>query len=365
MAMMRIVELARAGAGILLDTPVVFEWEDRTHSMMQDVLGLKLKVNTVRETPPGAEEPVEQVMSTEWSPFEMHGEWMDKWAGDGFAWNTFVEFARLVKRTSLVRLELGRHSLIGLLTDLDIRYRTDHEIAWQVTMSPHVNETIGNARRPPSSAPTTMPFTQRATDMADSFDLVDALMDLVDASVPVSADGLDEIDSARTQLDELRGSLEDQYAAIDALAVPPDPDLTPAEFLDVTKRKIEAVTGGFRHVEVVALETFQTINGITSDVVLAYDDVVGMLRFEEWIRSMANESIRTYQVAAAGELDARARNNSRVRAVHRTRADESLERISARYYGTPDNWTLIYDANALDSIILEGGIDLVIPEPQR
>jgi len=99
--------------------------------------------------------------------------------------------------------------------------------------------------------------------------------------------------------------------------------------------------------------------------VLAYDDVVGMLRFEEWVRSMANESIHTYQTAAAGELDSRARNNARVRAVHRTREGESLERISSRYYGTPDNWTLIFDANALDSIILEGGVDLVIPEPQR
>ena len=103
---------------------------------------------------------------------------------------------------------------------------------------------------------------------------------------------------------------------------------------------------------------------ISSDA-LAYNDVIATLRFEEWVRTQQMECNRMIGAARASETDARARAARRPRGVHRTKQGDTLDRISMKWYGTPDGSKLIRDANNLDSIILDGGIDLIIPDVNR
>lgn len=361
MTVQRITELKRLGSGVLEDTPVAFEWDHQTHSAMQDDLNLELQVNTVREMPAGAEKPVEQILSTEWTPFEIHGEWKDKWAGRGFAMNTFLEFARLVGRAPLVRFELGQHSLVGIITKLRIRYRTDFEIGWGVMFSPHENETVGQARRPPTTAPVAKPITQRLADLEDGTASLRDSADLV-AGVPTATEDID--DSTRL-IGDLEDAVDRANAASDAISLDDAPVTLALDSVDRAQMKLAAVASAFRACSTTALNASDGVAALSAVGVLPYDDVVIMLRLEEYIRSTRNEAIRVSAVARAGEADARARMARKPRAVHRCRDGESLERISTRYYGTPDQWRLIYDANNLHSIFIAGGTDLIIPERTR
>jgi nucleoid-associated protein YgaU len=67
-------------------------------------------------------------------------------------------------------------------------------------------------------------------------------------------------------------------------------------------------------------------------------------------------------LARAGQTDMQSRMAQRPRAIYRTRLNDSLERISQRFYGTADAWRLIYDANNLNTIYVLPNTELIIPE---
>ena len=354
-------ELRRAGAGVLEDTPVRFEWTSQSHSMPQDIVEFALHVVSVRETPPGAEEPVEQVLGIEWTPFELHGEWKDSWAGQGFAWDTFVQFARLVGRAPLVRLQLQQLSFVAILTDLKIRYRTDFEIGYAVTVSPHVNEAIGQFRRAAPVTPPAIPFDSRVADHEEMYaGILDSFGQA--SSVPTGTEDLsDALDSAK----DLRGELDRSSAAASDVAIGADDTTSILDLADRTQHKLLGLAAAFGRVAGAALETALSVQELAAGDIVAYDDVVAMLSFEEWTRTTQTESVRLYGSARAAQIDARSRAAQRIRTIYRARSGDSLERIATKYLGSPDSWRLIYDANNMDSILVVPGRDYIIPEKQQ
>lgn len=362
-ASIRITELRRLGAGVLEETPVVFAWDSRTHSMPQmETLDYELKINTVRELDPLSEEIVEQVMGPEWSPFEMHGDWLDKWAGQGFAEDTEREFARMVGRVPLVRVQLDKRSFTGIITNLKIRYRTSGEIGYTITFSPHTNENVGTFRREPSNAPTVHPVESRLGEIEDlTTDLGDEL-DLAVATVPAKTD---DIEALQIPIDTVSIELRRASAAYDAIAF--DAQLG-GDLLTIGERTVShlfALASSFSRVEQAATDVAFTVGQLAAVDVVAYQDVSGGIGFEEWSRNTYCDAQLAAAAARAAAADARARAAQRPMTLHVVKAGETLFRISTRYYGTPNSWRVIYTANDLDSITLVAGTTLVIPERQR
>lgn len=358
MATQRITELRRTGGGILEEQPISFEWNSETHSMMQGTLDLTLSVKTNRELPPQAEEPIEQVLGVEWEPFEIGGQWKDKWAGQGFAMTTFEQFSRFVGRTPLVRFQLGRHSLVGIITRLRTQYLTDAEVAWSITFSPHNNETVGNFRRTAPNETVIKPTAQRVAEIEDTVSVLELQMQIANSIPSTTSD----VDDAFDEMLELSESVRKVSEAADAVSTESTDSSTLIGSADRAVTKLMGLAASFRQVRGVADTNLLAIQERTSDVIVAYDDVLATLKCEEWLRSNQLGLVRLQGSVRAGEADALSRAAKRPQAVHRASNGESLERISIRYYGTPDNWRAIYDANNLGSLQLTAGQELLIPE---
>lgn len=344
MTQMTITELRRVGSGTE-PTLVAFAWTSATHSSMLGALEQTLAVKTVRVVPAGSEEPVEQVISASWEPFEVVGEWSDRWAGAGFARNMKREFSRLVGRTPLVRFQLDEESIVGLITSLKIRYETFDRIGYSFMLSPHKNESVGSFRQA-ANVVQPQPINQRVEEAADQLDKLVAIADVAD-TIPVRTE---DIIDAETSIAELTDASERaRAAALEGLG-------------QDAERKLLSLASTFRRVRGAAQSVALSVARKRSDLAIAFTDVIEMLKFEEWVHETGVEAARTVGKARLAELDMRAKAARKPRAIHRARKGESLERISMRYYGTADNWRAIYDVNHLDSVLLDGGEELLIPE---
>jgi hypothetical protein len=341
---MVITELRRTGSGID-PTPVVFRWTSDTHSSMTNQLTNKLKVTTMRRMPAGADVPVEQVLSAQWEPFNVDGEWNDKWAGQGFAMSMVREFSQMVGRTQLARFQIDEHSLIGLITDLQTTYYTRDRIGYSFTFSPHANELVGSFQQSANKVPP-QPINQRVDTAVDALDSLITASDLAD-SLPVKNF---DIQDSKVQLAEVSSAVDaTKAAALGGSSLDPD-------------RSLLALAGTFHRVSGAAQEMMFAVADKRSDVTIAFDDAISILRFDEWRTATMRSAVVAIGTSQDAQVDLRAKASRNPRAIHRVKAGETLERISLRYYGTADNWRAIYDANNLDSIILDGAEVLVIPE---
>ena len=343
MADMIITELRRTGAGSE-PTQVVFPWNSATHTAGQGSLILSMTVATKRVVPAGSDLPVEQVLGVSWDPFDIQGEWSDRWAGRGFASRTEVEFARMVGRTPLVRLQIDQQSIVGLITNFTITYRTADQIGWKFTLSPHRNERVGEFRQSANVVPP-KPINVRVDEMAQVF--LD-LTDLAEGASKLPVSGF-EIEESVSQLAELGDAVERARAAADT------------GIGQEATSKLLTMAATFRRVRGAAENIFLDIGRRRSDVALAFDDAISILKFEEWSRSTLNQAAKTIGVSRLAEFDMRSKAERRPQAIHIARQGESLERIALRYTGNADNWRSIYDANNLGSLVLDGGEELIIP----
>jgi hypothetical protein len=341
---MTITELRRTGSAVS-PTLTVFRWTSATHSSGQGTLTLALRVNTRRRLPAGASEPVEQVIGSEWEPFDVQGEWSDKWAGAGFASRIKREFAQFVARAPLVRFQLDEESIVGLITNLQITYSTRDRAGYQFKMSPHLNEGVGDPRATLGRVPA-QPINVRV-DAAN--DALVALIDVAEDVADLPTKSFDVSDSIK-QLDELADAVARANTFTDS-----------GVSQDATHTLLVMATT-FRRVQGAAQTIMLDVGRRRSDLAVAYDDAISILRFDEWSKETLRQAAVTIGVSRQAEQDMRARAARKPRAVHRASAGEPLERISLRYYGTADNWKMIFDANQLDSVLLEGGEELLIPE---
>lgn len=364
MAELVITELRRTGSGVE-PTLVSFRWSSATHSSMTNPLSSELKVVTSRRTPAGAEEPVEQVMSVSWEPFPVEGEWNDKWAGVGFAASMLREFPRLVGRTPLVRLQLDEQSYVGLITNFKPNYITRDRIGYSFTMSPHRNEYVGSFRLSENKVPP-QPINSRVDRATEDLELLVDQFDLVD-DLPVKNFDIDE---ASASVSEVSAAV-DKVSAANSLTLatsinsPTDRTATVTDAVERAQqlgRNLLVMATAFRRVRGSVQTVMDSVARQRSDLTVAFDDAISILRFNEWRTGVMRRAAQSLGTSTAAETDMRALATRRPRAIHYVVAGESLERISLRYYGTADNWRAIYDANNLDTLLLDGGEKLLIPE---
>ena len=349
MATLTITELRRTGAGILEPTPTVLRWTSGEQSAPRGTIPHQLTVKTVRQEVPGSEQPVEQVLAATWQPFELSGWWDDRYAGRGFAARTYDEVARLVQRGSLVRVQLDQLAFVGIITEFKPEYRTRDRIGWALVLSPHQNETVGEARAATPAVQAIQPVSRHVAAASATVDTLTAAH--ADAGgIPLATDlhdtAGDDLDALGSVTAKLRSASE-------------------AGFEQDAAQRLLGVSALFRGVRGAAQAIPQRFARARSTAQVAYGDVVQTLRFEEWARTAGADARRAIWGAEKASTDLRVQARQRPRAVHRARAGESLKRISQRYYGTADGWRAIYEANNLASLTLVGTEELVIPERGR
>lgn len=355
---MRFTELRISGSGTVEATPLVFKFTSPEHATPIGDLNLHLQTKTVRKEIPGSNKVVEQSLATTWQPFEIAGEWSDSWGNrrsselgtpertGAYAFSMVQRFAQFVGRQPLVRWEFDAWSFVGILTDFKIAYKRKGRIGWMITISPHENETI-RPRRPVvrknvQSIPKWMQDARdKGTVLTSSYDSQLRALDLkTDLVSEFKQNALLGINDA---LDRLQ--------AIDASTFTSDP-----------VNKLLLVASTFRRLRGACLQGQLALSRITSSETIAFDDALQTVGFSEWSHTSIYTLWQMIKIARDGELDCRRRARQRPKALYYPRQGESLERISAQFYGTPNNWRAIYDRNNLSSLVLDGTEELIIPE---
>ncbi len=354
---MTITELAQAGDSFR-DGAVQFKWTGPEHSSAQGNLELWLKVNTSRREIPGGNQVVEHVMAATWQPFTLNGEWDDKWANrslingivrtGSFAKTMYEEFSRFVARKPTVRLQIGILSLVGVITDFRPTYVRDTKFLWSITFSPHVNETTSESKAGPRPAE-----KQSITKWAsDTDEMVVRINDLTD--------GISSTALKTERSDAMVDTLLEMNDAMDRIQRISSSDLSS----DATN-KLLLMASTFRRMRGAGLQIGLALKRITSELDIAYDDALWSVRHAAYLHDSITESWALAGLSLRAEKDMRERARAKPRAIHYPKRGESLERISVKYYGTPDNAMMIFKFNRLDSLVFDGTEELIIPELSR
>lgn len=356
-----ITELERAGDGTLVDTPVTFKWSSVEHASPQGEIPLHLMVKSNRREMPGGNTVVEHAMAATWQPFTMEGEWDDKWGNrrtpssaslqrtGAYALNMFREFAKMVTRMPIVRVEVDALSFTGLLTDLKVMYRTQTHIRWSVTMSPHVNEIIDLPKKRVRASQSLPKWVEDASTQIDELDVslgeITGTVDLPPLSFKTPQLGfltttMLEINDA---LDRLNGIVEDGFHT-------------------ETESRLLLMASTFRRLKAASYSGFDYLRNSIPDENLGYADALEEMRYKDWVYGNIEKYWNLIALSREAEIDCRRRAKQSPRAIYYPKRGESLERISMMFYGTADNWRAIYDKNNLSSLILDGTEELIIPE---
>ena len=348
---MIITELRRTGTGTIDGSGVVFKFSGVQHSSAQGDLNLHLQAKTSRKVIPGSNSVVEQTLAVSWQPFDLVGEWDDKWGNIGtqrdgeFAFNTFQEFSKLVTRAPLVRLELDALSFVGIITDFKVRYVHAAKIGWAFTLSPHVNESVEALRIVKIETQSIPKWIQ---DLAGYNDIMEVHFDELQTEVPIlQTPRVDEFTRVMLEINDAINRI--QGIGADG-------------FTNDTYRKLMLLATTFRRCRGAAYQATLALSRLTSSADLAFADILHSLRYAEWASSSLTTAWKMIGVATRAEIDTRRRANQRPKAIYYPKRGESLERISMRFYGTADNWRPIYDKNNLSSLVLDGTEELLIPE---
>jgi len=357
-----ITEQRQAGNGALEDTNVQFVWRSTEHASPQGDVNLHLMVKTVRTEIPGSNRVVEHALAATWQPFELTGEWDDKWgnrrsppgvltSSGTYALSMFKEFASMITRMPLVRVEMDALSFIGILTDLKIRYRTQTTIGWTVTFSPHVNEII-HVDKPKLNI--SQPLTKWVSDVTDQRDKISlglaSITNAPGATLPPIPLKTPQLDGVTLQLLEINDSIDRLQGIVED------------GFHTETEAKLLLMMSTFRRVNAASRSSIDFLkNSLPADNA-GFDDILVEMRLSEFYNSTVEQLWRTVGMSRQAEIDARTRAKQKPRAIYYPKTGESLEHISLRFYGSADNWRVIYDKNNLSSIILDGTEELIIPE---
>lgn len=354
---MVITELRRTGTGAFEDTPVVFRWSGAEHSSNQDELSLHLQVKHVRKEIPGGQgEVVHQTMSATWQPFELVGEWMDRWGNrvqtgglarsGSYALTMFDEFAGMVGRMPDVRVELDALSFVGILTDLKIRYRHKGYIRWSATLSPTKNERV-QPSRPRIQTQSVIKWisdaAERGTQLNDAFR---SMLSGVTLSGP--------------DYDVLTRLLLGVNDAIDRLQ-----RISTEGFGTNAEQKLLLVAATMRRLRGASLSMCLALSKMSTPLRVAYDDALMAATHREWVASSIVMGYQMIGLSRDAEVDMTRAAGQKPRRIYRPRRNESLEKIAAEVYGDPGSWRKIYDANHLSSLVLDGTEELFIPDEAR
>ena len=359
---MTITELRRTGAGEIVDSTTSFRWDGLTHSSAQNTLEMSLEGTLVRKKIPGSNEIVHQAMSMTWEPFELKGEWRDIWMGEGQAWQTYLDFGRMAQRMPLVRVTVGQLSFVGIIQRFVPTYHHEGWIEWSFTLSPEENENVKSevTLDTPASVQS-QPIPQWVKDATDAHsDLTDTLTAAMD--LPVASDDVTDTQTAVAEIDDSVSRINDLTKSVGLEGFAGDlVSSIKSVGQDVTEL-VWALPTEFERLQRAAINVATAVRDQRADLTLAYDDLLQSLRFTQYVHDTTAGCWNIVQISRDAAEDLRSRSSDKPRAIYVAKPGDTFERISFRYYRTPNNADLIMNANHLSSIVLRGGEELIIPD---
>lgn len=348
-AVWRVVELQRTGQGVLVEREdgAVFEWTGSNHAAPHATVEITRRVNTVREVYPGTEQPVEQVLSSELSPFSLRGVWDDKFGGEGFAAAQEAAFNAMVGRGSLVRVEFEQLRLVGIFHSYTRGLVHNTRVTYEVTFSPHFEEGRGATAREGRLIQTTpranRQIAQQTNEDVDGVSSAVAEADslvLGDDSKVDAQDAVSEVILLQTDINEAAtAGIRDN--AVDDLRNQRD-----------RYRQQQTLAGGLTVQYVATRDTG----------VLAFRSAGTVLSFETYSRG-TRSAARSLLVSAndgAVELDARIATAPRL--IERPPVGESVYTVAGRHFASPEDWRLVAEVAGVSELEFDGQAEFVIPE---
>lgn len=315
-----------------------------------------IKLRTVRRDLPGSEEPTEQVLGWNYTPFTINGVWDDRHGGPNFATTTRRSFEDMVKRGRAIKIQMEDISIIGLITDLNITRMRKDLIGYSFTMSPHLRSEADTARlnASPSRKVTSDPRTsvKKARASLEGLQAEQARARAASLSLvqqKLSTGIFTEIDSGIAEMAVLITSAENTVE---------NEILKAEEAANALNRGAQTMASVKTSVSSLLARTRSI--AVTTD--LAVDTILDTLNFEAWHRGVSAGARRLAITCGLAENDFALRAQPKPTRLHRVRPGEGLYQISLRYYGTPHQWRSIAQHNGLSSIVLAGGELLEIPE---
>lgn len=301
---------------------------------------------TVRTDYGGAQLPSEQVLGPSRKPFTLKGRWDDRYNGAGYALAEMERFEAMCKRGNLCRFAYGPIVREGIIKEWDFDVQRLWDVDYMFTVSVHQKpDELQLARSP--QGPTD------PTKSLDDFDIaIQAMLD-ADRGAPRSL-------VAGTLADDITEALTNATTARQRIA-----DTIDTRDLAAPERPVDAFTAiatQFRAGRAAAYDILLLTSGARADLDLATLTPIGVLDFEDWIRSLRWAARVSMNSGRAGDLAATERAEPNAVRLYRPRRGESLYAISRKFYGTPHAWRLIYDRNALATFELLGTETLIIPE---
>lgn len=354
--MLVITEMQRVGTE-LGPTGVSFKFSRENFSAPRGPQMFGLDLRTVRTDLPGAEEPVEQVLGWNYSPFTVKGVWDDRHAGAGYAEQTCREFRDLVKRGNPIKYQFEQISFTGIIVKFEWLYvRKDYQ-TYSFTVSPHRmrdKETVrvdSNKFRRIFTDPRTAVLKAR-----QGLDLMKADQALASLRAKARVQQLLKsgiFASINDSLDELESFISSSEKLVET------------EILGPVENATKALNRGAQimaSVKTSAASLLHKQKSLQASANMSISSLAENLKFEGWHRTLAGSTRKFVVETEQSRRDFAYRAQPKPKRLHRVRQGESLYQISTRYYGTPHHWRNILMANKLSSIVLQGGELLEIPE---
>lgn len=348
-----ITEMKRVGTS-LQPAEQEFKFSTENFAAPRGPWSYGLKLRTVRYDLPGSEEPVEQVLGWNYTPFQMAGVWDDRYGGTRYAESTRRDFEDMVKRGRSVRISFEEITIFGLITELNITRKRKDLIGYQFTLSPH-NRSEGETVR----------VTTRQRYVSDPRQ-----------SVKTARQGLEALRAAQSLAREANASRVQQTLSTDIFREVEQDISDIAESITFAENLVDkeimkaqdaanALSRGAQTMATVKTMVHGLLNrtrSVVATTAMATETILANLQFETWLRGLNEQARKLLIQLHLAERDFALRAQPAPSRLHRVRPGETLYTISTTYYGTPHSWRRILSHNHLSSIILEGGELLSIPE---
>lgn len=304
------------------------------------------EMRNVRTNYPNTKTPSRQILGPTLGPQVFRGRWDDRYNGEGYALAEWRRFDAMFQRGNLVRIQYGPIVYEGLIVNFTPDVQRLWDIDYQFTIDPD--------GKPEDNDPIRVPQTPPSMGaLLDRFDV--AVQAMLDADIRAPRSHV-----AGTLADDITSDLVATTVVRDELAGTIDArDFRPPEQpTDAFTR----IATQFRAGRAAAYNMILRLAAVRSDLDMAAQTAMGVLEFEDWIRSLRFAARIAMGSGFAGDLAATERAEPDAVRLYRPSQGEHLYHIARKFYGTPHAWRLIYDRNALSSYIMAGTEILIIPE---
>lgn len=347
MSSFRIIELTQSADGSLNESGTRFEWDVETHTLPEQPWSFGGELRTTRTDYRGSDEPAEQVLGPNFTPFTLQGAWKDRWAGDGFANRTWKAFEAMCWRGNLCRVQFEDVSFVGLIKNWNFPYRRKSDVGYTFTVSPHTRDGKKNERNvlgpeqlePPDS------FVARAAKVVEGAQEIQAAAPSAYMEGTLHAD-------AGAIVSDWAGRIDSINAVVATRVLAPNGS---------GPNSIARLAQGFQGLAASAGQMRETLLVSSAFDDLPYQTPVLSALFEAWSRGLKSSARQLAVISYLAALELQRRIDPLAVALYRPSRGESLYAISSRFYSTPHRWRDIAERNNLEALTLSGTELLVIP----